>query len=128
MLDSASEIVGLEVRRQPLFVVRDYPPTTVAELLGNTLFDLGPGAVRNDQKSRPNATEAGLVCVVTKPRPRNRHDGMLLGTIRRAKEHIDVKFGGIPKPRRDALLATAESPLNLLSLRRAHLRCLTECA
>src|SRR2546425_12358422 len=122
-----SEIFGLEVPRQPLFVARDYPPT-VAELLGNPLFDLGPGAVRNDEESRPNATEAGLVCVVTKPRPSNRHDGMPLSTMRRAKEHIDVDFGWMPKPRLDVLLATAESPFNLLSLRRAHLRCLTNRA
>src|SRR5438105_3077501 len=110
LLDSASEIFGPEVPRQPLFVVSDYPPTTVLELLGNTLVDLGPGAVRNDEESRPNATEAGPVCVVTKPRPRNRHDGMPLSTMRRAKEHIHVKFGWIPKPRPDGLLATAESP------------------
>ena len=124
-VNSTSEILRLEVLWQPLFIVSHYPPTSV-ELLGDTLFDFGPGAVWDNKESRPNATAAGLICVLSKPRPRNRHDGMPLRAMRWAKEHIDVEFGGMPKPRHDVLWVTAESPLDLLGLRGTHVRCLTD--
>jgi len=58
--------------------------------------------------------------MLPKPGPRNRHDRMPLIVLWRTKEDDHVQLGGVPEPRLDALLALAESPLNLLGLRPAH--------